>query len=311
VCDAPLWRLVTVIPETSIEAASSNLRAEYGWVIGSMAAITVVLAAAGAFFVRLSLRELRLREAERQKELERQLQVSERLGSLGLLTAGVAHEINNPLEGIGNYLALLEREPLAPEKRQRYIEHVRYGFNRIRDLVRDLSSFARPAVPSGSADLSQVVSQALKMVAYARELKEVRVERRGLDHPVVVPGDPGRLEQVFINLFLNAGRAMGGHGSLILEAREVPRADADRPEVEVSVEDSGPGIPVEILSKLFDPFFTTTEGTGLGLSISYGIVKAHGGSLAAGNRPEGGARFTLRLPGAGKAATPAREKAQT
>jgi signal transduction histidine kinase len=297
VSEAPSWRLVAVVPETALEAASGHLRGEYAWVIGSMLAITLVLAAAGAFFVRLSARELRLREAERHKELERQLQTSERLGSLGLLTAGVAHEINNPLEGIGNYLALLERDGLAEEKRKRYIELIRYGFQRIRDIVRDLSAFARPGVSGGEADLAAVAAGALKMAAYSKELKEVEVELAGLDEPVVVPGDARRLEQVFINLLLNAGRAMGGKGSVRIESRRAT-AESGAPLVEVTVDDTGPGVPPAILDKIFDPFFTTSDGTGLGLSISYGIVRAHGGSISAQNRPEGGARFTVRLPAA-------------
>jgi signal transduction histidine kinase len=291
------WRLVTCVPDASLDAASSQLRGEYAWVVGAMVLTTLVLIFSGAFFVRMSLREVKLQEAARyerqQKELERQVQMSERLGSLGLLTAGVAHEINNPLEGIENYLALLEREPVSPEKRKRYLEMIRYGFHRIRDIVRDLSTFARPGKSEGSADLGKVIDQSLKMVRYTKEFKEVTVLRRGLESPLVIPGDPGRLEQVFINLFLNAAKAMHGQGNLSLEAR---RTGAESPQVEIVVEDDGPGIPKEALAQIFDPFFTTSDGTGLGLSISYGIVCSHGGRIVAENRPQGGARFILTLP---------------
>jgi PAS domain S-box-containing protein len=261
--------------------------------------------------------EVALRDLTREKEMERQVRISERLGSLGLLTAGVAHEINNPLEGIENYLALLDREGGDPAKRTRYLEMVRYGFRRIRDIVRDLSSFARPEVKGDTADLSRVVERALGMVSYDRAFRTVEVERRGLDRPQIVIGDPGRLEQVFINLLVNAARAMKSSGRISLSAQAVEGGpESAGPTVEVRVEDGGPGIPEELLGRIFDPFFTTGEGTGLGLSISYGIVRAHGGDLRAENRPEGGARFIVRLaaapPGqrAAQALDPARRPAE-
>lgn len=294
------WRLVTFIPNSALDEASSDLRGEYAWVLGSIVLTTVVLIFAGAFLLRMSVREFRLREAaryeKRRQEIERQMQLSERLGSLGLLTAGVAHEINNPLEGIENYLALLEREPLPEERRRKYLDMVRYGFHRIRDIVRDLSAFARPNVRETTADVGEVVRHAIKMVGYSKEFKGIEVILEGLDAPLQVPGDPGRLEQVFINLLLNGARALRGEGSLYLRARRTRGSESNQPQVEVTIEDTGPGIPPEHLSKIFDPFFTTHDGTGLGLSISYGILRAHGGNMVAENRAEGGARFILELP---------------
>jgi len=244
--------------------------------------------------------EVSLRDLRRQKELERQLQIAERMASLGMLTAGVAHEINNPLEGIGNYLALLERDPGDAAKRARYLARVRHGFERIRDIVRDLRSSVGPRVEAGEADLAAVVRRALDLSAYARELEGARVELEGLEGELRVPGDAGRLEQVFLNLVLNAAQAMGGRGVLrirVLGEREARRRSLTGvPAVSVAVEDEGPGIPEEHLDKLFDPFFTTGRGTGLGLAVSYGIVSAHGGALSAENRAEGGARFVVSLP---------------
>ncbi|HVR73082.1 MAG TPA: ATP-binding protein [Planctomycetota bacterium] len=307
------WRLLTHIPLRALDEGSGGLTGQYVWVIASMVGTAILLAAAGVFLVRMSLREVAYREAVRyrkhEKEMERQMQLSERLGSLGLLTAGVAHEINNPLEGIENYLALLDREEASPEQRRRYVDMVRYGFHRIRDIVRDLSSFARPSVGETQVDLAAVLRQALKMVGYTKDLKGVQIDLHGLESPRVVPGDAGRLEQVFINLFINAARAMKGSGRIAVRASSVS-GEGRRPEVEVAVEDTGPGIPEEDLRKIFDPFFTTTEGTGLGLSVSYGIVRAHGGTIAAENRPEGGARFVLRLP-AGDAAMAASRPGRT
>jgi signal transduction histidine kinase len=128
----------------------------------------------------------------------------------------------------------------------------------------------------------------------------VIVEVQGLERPLFVDGDAGRLEQVVVNLLLNAATAMGrassSKGRITIQARRGLPGDDGTSEIEVSVADQGPGIPPEDLDRIFDPFFTTTQGTGLGLSVSYGIVRAHGGTLAARNLEGGGAEFTIRLP---------------
>ncbi|MBK7874755.1 MAG: hypothetical protein IPJ77_03225 [Planctomycetes bacterium] len=250
--------------------------------------------------------QLALRDVTRQKEMERQLAVHERLSSIGLLTAGVAHEINNPLEGIGNYLALLERPDLPPADRARYLELVRHGFARIGDIVRDLLRFARPKNESGTADVAGVVERALKLVRYTERFQGIEVSLDGLDRSLVVVGDAGRLEQLVFNLLLNAAQAMDGNGTIAIAARAERGAESGERELVLSVDDTGPGIAPEHLARLFDPFFSTSGGTGLGLSVSYGIARAHGGTLAAENRPTpggaetgakpAGARFVLRLP---------------
>lgn len=240
-----------------------------------------------------SVVQVSLRDVTRQREVERQLQTAERISSLGLLTAGVAHEINNPLEGIGNYLALAERAR-DDEARARQLGQVRRGLDRIRDIVQDLLSFARPAAASGHADLVAVVDAAVGMAAYTSEVRGLEISRTGLDAPLRVPGDAGRLEQVVLNLVLNAARAMQGRGTLELSARRV--TDEQGAWVEFASCDDGPGIPPDDLRRLFDPFFSRHEGTGLGLAVSFGIASAHGGTLTAHNRAEGGACFVLRLP---------------
>ena len=238
---------------------------------------------------------LALRDVTRQKEIEKELAVRERLASIGLLTAGVAHEINNPLEGIANYLRLAERHGLSDEARAESFDQVRHGLESIRTLVRDLLSFARPTTEACTADLAEAVDRARKLTAYSEPLRAVEVVLVGLERPIEVVGDPGRLEQVVFNLLLNAAEAMDRRGRVTVRAaRSDPRAGS--PRVILTVEDEGPGIRPEHLDRLFDPFFTTGSGTGLGLSVSYGIARAHGGSLSAANRPEGGAVFTLALP---------------
>jgi signal transduction histidine kinase len=310
--EPPLW-LATSIPDVALAAEVAPLRGEHTWIVASMVATTLALAGAAFVFQRLSARAFRLREAEldlarekREREMEEKLRTSERLTSLGLLTAGVAHEINNPLEGIGNYLALLERPGLSDDKRARYVESVRLGFDRIRDIVRDLLSFGRPELERGLVDLAGVVDRARKLAHCSKACARTRIDVRGLEPPLYVPGDAGRLEQVVLNLLLNAGAATQGQGVIGVSAR---RSDdgAGEPWVELAVEDDGPGIPEGELSRVFDPFFTTTGGTGLGLAVSFGIVRAHGGEISASNRSSGGARFLVRLP-AQREVAPARDR---
>lgn len=240
-----------------------------------------------------------LRDVTAQKELERQLAIHERLSSVGLLTAGVAHEINNPLEGIGNYLTLLGRPGVSADERARYLELVQHGFRRIGDIVRELLRFTRPRSESGRAELGGVVDRALKLLRYTEHFRGVEVELTGFERPIEIVGDAGRLEQLVFNLVLNAAQVLsqsGRGGRIWVRARALPGDAASARSVELCVEDSGPGIAPEHIAHLFDPFFTTRGGTGLGLSISYGIARTHGGTLSAENRVEGGARFTLRLP---------------
>jgi signal transduction histidine kinase len=293
------WIIVSEIPESALVAATSRMTREHWLVIAAMLVTLVLIACAAVVFHGLALRAFRVREAEaalrqleQQRAMERRLATADRLGSLGLLTAGVAHEVNNPLEGIGNYLALLGQEDLPPEKRKRYLESVRHGFERIRQTVRNLLEFGRPRPGTGSADLRRVIARAVDLARFSKSCREVTFAAPAGDDPVMVAGEEGALEQVVMNLFLNAGTAMGGRGRVV--ASIVPAGDA----VELLVDDEGPGIPPEHLGRIFDPFFTTGDGSGLGLSVSYGIAQAHGGTLSAENLPGRGARFTLRLPAA-------------
>jgi signal transduction histidine kinase len=151
-------------------------------------------------------------------------------------------------------------------------------------------------VGRGEAELGEVVERVRALCGYTASFGEVEVRVTGLERPLVVPGDRGRLEQVLLNLMLNAATAMGGRGRILVRAERDVRGSDGEPCVRITVDDEGPGIPPEQLSSIFDPFFTTTQGNGLGLSISYGIVRAHGGTLVASNRPEGGARLSIELP---------------
>jgi signal transduction histidine kinase len=291
------WLVVTEIPESAIATATTRMTRDHWLVIAGMIATLVVLLAGAVLFHRLALRAFRVREAEaalRQLEqvraMERRLATADRLGSLGLLTAGVAHEINNPLEGIGNYLSLLDRDDLDPEKRRRYVDSVRHGFERIRKVVANLLGFARQKPGTGLADLKRAVDHAIELARFSKQCREVKFDLSSENGPVIVTGEEGAFEQVLLNLFLNAGQSMGGRGRIAVRLRSSPE------DVVVEVDDEGAGIAAAHLDRIFDPFFTTGEGSGLGLSVSYGIAQAHGGTLVAENLPGRGARFTLRLP---------------
>ncbi len=239
---------------------------------------------------------LSLRDRTAQKDIERQLRIHERLSSLGLLTAGVAHEINNPLEGIGNYLSLLEREGLTPEQRARYLAAVHHGFDRIREIAKELLRFARPRRDESVADVAQVVQGALTLVRLSEKLKPLTIELDGMEAGLVALADPGQLEQVLVNLLMNAGQAAQPAGKIHVQVGRVPGSKAGAPEIEIVVTDDGPGIPAQALEHLFDPFFSASGGTGLGLAISYSLASAMGGTIQASNLPVRGARFVLRIP---------------
>ncbi|MEZ6194593.1 MAG: ATP-binding protein [Planctomycetota bacterium] len=239
-----------------------------------------------------------LRDRTEQLEMERRLRTADRLSSLGLLTAGVAHEINNPLAAIGNYLVLLQNPELEPEKRDRYLGLVRHGFERIRDIVRDLLRIARPDPGTGRAELGEAVRRAISLLDLSQGRGEVVIEVSETGGPRHVAADAGQVEQVALNLLLNAVKAMDGVGRVLVSVREAEDADCGGPVLDLVVEDEGPGVPEEDLERIFDPFFTTGGGTGLGLSVSYGSIRAAGGRLWAERRAGGGARFVVRLPAA-------------
>jgi two-component system NtrC family sensor kinase len=235
---------------------------------------------------------------------QEQLVRTEKLSSLGKLSASIAHEINNPLAGILTFAKLvsrtLEEGPPDDARRaalRRNLALVEREAQRCSAIVRNLLDFARerPIAPE-ELDVDDVVDEALSLLANGVAIQDVALERsRGEGLPPVL-ADFGQLRQAFLNVAMNACEAMGRGGRLRVETRAVAGG------VEVAFADSGPGIPPERLRKIFDPFFTTKEkGTGLGLSVVYGIVERHGGTVGVESRLGEGTTFTLRLPAASAA----------
>jgi PAS domain S-box-containing protein len=227
-------------------------------------------------------------------QLEEQLQISEKMASIGLLAAGVAHEVNTPLTGISSFTQMLLQGAEPDDPKTKVLEKIERQTFRAAKIVNGLLNLARPAqVDSGPVDLNAVVNDVLSLLEHQLRTARIQVRKELAADSPIVQGIEYKLQQVFLNLFLNARDAMPRGGWLSV----VTRGHADEAEVEIA--DTGSGIPAEQLSRIYDPFFTTKEigkGTGLGLSITYGIVQEHGGAITCDSAVGQGTRFTLRLP---------------
>ena len=230
-------------------------------------------------------------------DARRQLVQADKLASVGRLAAGVAHEINNPLTGVLSYASLLrERFADTPEVAADLDVIVRET-KRCRDIVRGLLDFARMSPPRhGPVDLNEVVRRAVAVVVNQLALSRVRLDIGLASALPAVPADANQIQQVVVNLLMNAADAVGTEGGTIRIA--TAEAAAAPPAVELTVEDSGHGIAPEDMDHLFEPFFTTkgNRGLGLGLAVTWGIVEAHHGTIEVKSEPGHGARFTVRLP---------------
>ncbi|MFB3855395.1 MAG: ATP-binding protein [Vicinamibacterales bacterium] len=230
-------------------------------------------------------------------QLEEQLQISEKMASLGLLAAGVAHEVNTPLTGISSFTQmLLERaDPSDPDTR--LLEKIEQQTFRAAKIVNGLLNLSRPAAQvSGEpapVDVHVVINDVLSLLEHQFKVNSIQVRRELNAAEPVILGHEFKLQQVFLNLVLNARDAMPKGGWLTIATR----LDDGRLTIEVS--DTGSGIQREHLSRIYDPFFTTKgigQGTGLGLSITYGIVQEHQGSIACESGVGEGTRFVLSFP---------------
>jgi hypothetical protein len=227
-------------------------------------------------------------------QLEEQLQISEKMASIGLLAAGVAHEVNTPLTGISSFTQMLLQGAEPDDPKTKVLEKIERQTFRAAKIVNGLLNLARPAqVDCGPVDVNAVINDVLALLDHQFRTGRIQVRKELCGSALIVQGIEYKLQQVLLNLFLNARDAMPKGGWLSI----VTRADGEAAAVEIG--DTGSGIPAEQLSRIYDPFFTTKEigkGTGLGLSITYGIVQEHGGTITCDSSLGQGTRFTLALP---------------
>jgi two-component system, NtrC family, sensor kinase len=235
-----------------------------------------------------------LEDISARVQLEEQLQISEKMASLGLLAAGVAHEVNTPLTGISSYTQMLLQGAEPDDPSTKVLEKIERQTFRAAKIVNGLLNLARPAqVDTGPVDVNNVVNDVLSLLEHQLRTGSIQVRKELAATGPVVLGIEYKLQQVFLNLFLNARDAMPKGGWLSISTRG---GDAN---AIVEVADTGSGIPADYLSRIYDPFFTTKDigkGTGLGLSITYGIVQEHGGTITCESSVGQGTRFTLTLP---------------
>jgi PAS domain S-box-containing protein len=259
------------------------------------ASIAPLVGKTGARLGRLIL----LDDITQRVRLEEQMVQTEKLTSLGLLAAGVAHEVNTPLAVISNYIQMLAKQIPEGDPRQKTIERIVKQTFRASEIVNNLLNFSRTgAAEFVEVDLNSVLEETLTLVQHPFKTAQVNVIKNYTEQLPPVLGSMTRLQQVFLNLFMNARDAMPSGGML-----EV-RTGAHNGSVAVEVTDTGSGIPAENLHRIFDPFFTTKatgRGTGLGLSVSYGIIKEHAGKVDVRSTPGKGTSFRLEFPVARKA----------
>ena len=236
-----------------------------------------------------------VRDLTEERRMAEQLRQSEKLAALGELVAGVAHEVNNPLTGISAFAQLLLEDDLSGEQRES-VSLMKREADRAVSVIRDLLAFARKTGPrSVMVDMNNLVEQTLRLRAYGMRSTGVALET-DLD-PALAPvrGDDRQLQQVLLNLIVNAEHAMAS--TPIRQLRVTTRNEGSR--VVVEVRDTGTGMPPDVQKRIFEPFFTTKPegtGTGLGLSVSYGIMQSHAGTLSAQSAVGIGSTFRISLP---------------
>ena len=243
--------------------------------------------------------EVQRREQELREKQEQLVQAG-KLATLGELTTGVAHELNNPLNNIGlfigNVIDLVELGQADPEVILHEMHSALQQVYKATEIISHLRTFGRAAsVSREPVVIKEVIESAISLMREQLRLRQIEVELQFPAQEVIVIGNAIQLEQVFINLLTNARDAMANATYKVITIV----CDAKEDVVDIRFRDTGPGIPQGLEQRIFDPFFTTKDvgaGTGLGLSIAYGIIKEHEGAITVENHPSGGALFVLQLP---------------
>lgn len=232
-------------------------------------------------------------------DLESQLSQAEKLSSIGLLAAGVAHEVNTPLAVISSYAQMLTKQINGDAKLGDLLEKITRQTFRASEIVNNLLNFSRTgATEFSEIDLNKIIKETLALLDHQLKTSRVKVDAQLYENLPPIHGNAGKLQQVFLNLFLNAKDAMAGKGGTL----SIRTSNGDAIQVDIS--DSGSGIAPEHINKIYDPFFTTksspregqSRGTGLGLAVTYGIIQEHAGKIRVDSQPGRGTRFQLEFP---------------
>jgi signal transduction histidine kinase len=238
-----------------------------------------------------------------QTEMEGQLAQAEKLSSIGLLAAGVAHEVNTPLAVISSYAQMLARQLKGDEKLGPLLEKITQQTFRASEIVNGLLNFSRTSgAEYRETDVNAIIRDTLTLLDHQFKTAQIRVEMSLMSGLPPIMGNAGKLQQVFLNLFLNAKDAMAGGSAP--EERTLRIATEVNGHVSISIADSGSGIAPEHLRRIYDPFFTTKSarrdgqprGTGLGLAVTYGIIQEHAGKIHVESQVGLGTTFYLEFP---------------
>ena len=250
----------------------------------------------GYFYRHFSLLQERLESSRKQLEqTQQQLYHAEKLASIGRLAAGVAHQVNNPLNGIKSCLYALQRNPDDSVKAKEYLGLINEGIENIETVVKKLLGFARREATSDQViDLHAAIRKVIALFELRLKEKEIDVFLDLPEEPVFVRIEDHLFQEVVLNLVLNSADAIDQRGTITIRTDQVPDGT-----IVMTIHDTGGGIAAEDLPKIFDPFFTTKAvgtGTGLGLSVCMGIIESHGGHISVRSAPDSGTVFTITLP---------------
>lgn len=240
--------------------------------------------------------ETRVEErTNRLQEMQSALIRSEKLASLGELVAGIAHELNNPLTGILINTSMTVDDPRLDQELKKDFETVIKEAKRCANIVEHLLNFSRVSDPQKAAnDIRETIDRTLSLVEHHADFHDIRITNEYMQEIPLIYFDSSQIEQVFVNILVNASQAMPKGGDLKIATE----FDGEEGYVNVSFSDTGSGIPLENMDKIFDPFFSTKghKGTGLGLSVSYGIIESHGGLIEVESVVGSGTTITVKLP---------------
>jgi two-component system NtrC family sensor kinase len=283
----PIKRLVSA----SQEIASGNFDARVTTKSRTNDELDDLSLAFNSMALALKDRDEKLKEFTKTKIME-----SEKLAMIGQLSANVAHELNNPMQGVFTFAHLLLEKMQADDPNRKYVEKIVNQTDRCKSIIRGLLDFARQQKPDITlSDVNLVLNDCVALVENQAIFHNINIEKAFDAKLPNIYIDPSQIERVFLNIIINAAEAMETIGHLLLETK----FDPSNKFVEIHFNDSGPGIKSEDIDKIFDPFFTTKDvghGTGLGLAISYGIIKEHGGDILVKSELGKGTRFIVRLP---------------